>query len=251
MFLTISVIFGHIPLLNGFLDLYLPDEYDFLTMHTMKGIYAFHMPLFVLISGYFTKRQPLVTQFIKSLRLLRLFIIFQIIDIFIRYIFMRETFSLGHCLYPCFALWYLLCLFYWRMLLSIIPQKWNPKWIVAISFLISIAVGFTKINGFMGLHRFFSFMPYFTIGHYYGSKVFQFIDNKIATSHLHISIYAWKIFILFSFFVLIGLSSLNPYWLDCIIQPYESLKVFIIRIAYLCYSLLLCCFFSLYFQFKT
>lgn len=184
MFLMVSVIFGHIPLLNGFLDLYLPTEYDFLTMHIMKGIYAFHMPLFVLISGYFTKKQPLATQFIKSLRLLRLFIIFQIIDIFIRYIVMREAFSLGQCLYPCFALWYLLCLFYWRILLSIIPQKWNPKWVITISFLISIAVGFTKINGFMGLHRFFSFMPYFMIGHYYGAKLLQLVDNKAVTPPL-------------------------------------------------------------------
>lgn len=254
MFLMVSVIFGHIPLLDGFLDLYLPNEYDFLTMQTMKGIYAFHMPLFVLISGYFTKKQPLATQFKKSLRLLRLFIIFQIIDIFIRYIFIQEVLTLGHCLYPCFALWYLLCLFYWRMLVSIIPQKLNPKWIIAISFLISIAVGFTKINGFMGLHRFFSFMPYFMIGHYYGKSLLQFIENKYITIlsfvYTNISTYLWKILVIFSFFVLMGLASLNPHWLDCMIQPYESLKVLIIRIAYLCYSLLLCYFLVYIFNLK-
>lgn len=33
--------------------------------------------------------------------------------------------------------------------------------------------------------------------------------------------------------------SLNPHWLDVIIQPYNSLKVFPIRIGFLCYSLLL------------
>lgn len=76
MCLIISVIFGHIPLLAGFIDLHLPSNYDLLTMHAMKGIYAFHMPLFVLISGYFTRRQPLRAQFKKSLRLLRLFIVF-------------------------------------------------------------------------------------------------------------------------------------------------------------------------------
>lgn len=177
MCLIISVIFGHIPLLEGFIDLYLPSDYDFLTMHAMKGIYAFHMPLFVLISGYFTRQQPLRVQFKKSLRLLKLFIVFQVIDILIRH-FMGETFSLGRWLYPCFALWYLLCLFYWRILLSVIPQKWNPKWIVVISFLISISVGFTNISGILGLHRFFSFMPYFMIGHYYGAKILRGIDYK-------------------------------------------------------------------------
>lgn len=88
MCLIISVIFGHIPLLAGFIDLHLPSNYDLLTMHAMKGIYAFHMPLFVLISGYFTRRQPLRAQFKKSLRLLRLFIVFQVIDILIRHVFM-------------------------------------------------------------------------------------------------------------------------------------------------------------------
>lgn len=178
MCLIISVIFGHIPLLGGFIDLHLPSDYDFLTMHAVKGIYAFHMPLFVLISGYFTRQQPLKVQFKKSLRLLRLFIVFLVIDILIRHVFMGETFSLGRQLYPCFALWYLLCLFYWRILLSVIPQKWNPKWIVAISFLISISVGFTNISGILGLHRFFSFMPYFMIGHYYGTMILQYIDYK-------------------------------------------------------------------------
>ena len=91
MCLIISVIFGHIPLLAGFIDLHLPSNYDLLTMHAMKGIYAFHMPLFVLISGYFTRRQPLRAQFKKSLRLLRLFIVFQVIDILIRHVFMGEA----------------------------------------------------------------------------------------------------------------------------------------------------------------
>lgn len=57
MFLMILVIFGHIPLLDGFLNIGLPSSYDFVTLQTMKGIYAFHMPLFVIISGYFTRRK--------------------------------------------------------------------------------------------------------------------------------------------------------------------------------------------------
>lgn len=185
MCLIISVIFGHIPLLEGFLDLHLPVEYDFLTDHAVKGIYAFHMPLFVMLSGYFTKQNPVRIQFKKSLKLLKLFIVFQFIDILLRRIFIGETLSVLQCLYPCFALWYLLSLFYWRMLLSVIPQTWNPKWIVMASFLISVSVGFTNIDGIMGLHRFFSFMPYFMIGHYYGKEMLQFIENKLFTPPTH------------------------------------------------------------------
>ena len=178
MCLIVSVIFGHIPLLGGLLNLSLPNGYDFLTLHVMKGIYAFHMPLFVMISGYFTRSKPPGTQFMKSLKLLRLFVVFQAIDILIRHVLLGETFLSVRWLYPCFALWYLLCLFYWRMLISVIPQGWNPGPVVALSFLISIAVGFTDIDGIMGLHRFFSFMPYFMIGHYYGDRILQLIDSK-------------------------------------------------------------------------
>lgn len=252
MCLIISVIFGHIPLLDGFLDLYLPVKYDFLTYHVVKGIYAFHMPLFVMLSGYFTKQNPVRIQFKKSLKLLKLFIVFQFIDLLLRHIFIGETLSVRRCLYPCFALWYLLSLFYWRMLLSVIPQTWNPKLIVIASFLISISVGFTKIDGIMGLHRFFSFMPYFMIGHYYGKNILQFIEIRQSphTTCTQRPIYVRKTFVFSAFFIIIGLASLNPHWLDCIIQPYGSLKVFVIRVFYLCYSLLLCYFSVCIFSFK-
>lgn len=244
MCLIVLVIFGHIPLLDGFIDLYLPGNYDYMTMHAMKGIYAFHMPLFVMLSGYFTRQKTLGVQFFKSLKLLRLFVVFQIIDIFIKSVLLGETFCWLDALYPCFALWYLLCLFYWRMLLSIIPQKWNPKCIVAISFFISIAIGFIKIDGIMGLHRFFSFMPYFMIGHYYGEQILKYSEGKKAYTCYR------KIIIIVMFLVLMGFVSLNPYWLDCIIQPYGSLKMSVIRFAYLCYSLLLCYMLFCIFNFK-
>lgn len=47
-----------------------------------------------------------------------------------------------------------------------------------------------------------------------------------------------------------GLASLNPHWLDCIIQPYDSSKMFMIRSTYLCYSLLLCYLLVSIFNFK-
>lgn len=96
----------------------------------------------------------------------------------------------------------------------------------------------------MGLHRFFSFMPYFMIGHYYGAKIFQ--DTGMKRTH---SI-TQMVLVVSTFLVLMGIVSLNPHWLDCIIQPYVSLKVFVIRIAYLCYSLLLCYLLVCIFNFK-
>lgn len=179
MFLITCVIFGHVPLLDGLLDVGLPKRYDTLTVFSMRGIYAFHMPLFVLISGYFTRKKPVHKQLSDSMKLLKLFVIFQLIDLALLHFVANEPITFRKIISPRFALWYLLCLFYWRMLLSVIPQGWNPKWIVGISLIISLAVGFTPIGFEMGLHRFFSFMPYFMIGHYYGADILQNIKNKV------------------------------------------------------------------------
>ena len=179
MFLIMCVIFGHVPLLDGFIDIGLPEEYDNFTNAAVRGIYAFHMPLFVLMSGYFSKRKTIGGQFRSSLRLLWLFAIFQVLDLTMQSWAYGAIPPLRRLFHPCFALWYLLCLFYWRMLLAFIPEKWDSRWVVAVSVVISLAIGFTPIRGEMGLHRFFSFMPYFMVGEYYGGKMLQFIDNKV------------------------------------------------------------------------
>lgn len=57
MLLIVLVIYGHIPLLDGLINEGVSIECDSITWTAVKGVYAFHMPLFVLISGYFTKRR--------------------------------------------------------------------------------------------------------------------------------------------------------------------------------------------------
>ena len=179
MFLIICVILGHVPLIDGFVDIGLPERYDALIWALVRGIYAFHMPLFVLLSGYFSRRKAVGEQFRGALKLLGLFVVFQTLDLVVWSFAYGALPPVGRMVYPCFALWYLLCLFYWRMLLSVIPDKWNPLLVVAASVAISLAVGFTPIRGEMGLHRFFSFIPYFMIGYYYGRWLLQYIDNKV------------------------------------------------------------------------
>lgn len=141
MFLMICVIWGHVPLLDGFVDIGLPNNYDVLTWASVRGIYAFHMPLFVLLSGFFSRRKTVREQFRGSLKLLGLFAVFQTIDLLVQSFAYCTLPSLGRIVHPCFALWYLLCLFYWRMLLSVIPDRWNPRWVVTASIAISLAIG--------------------------------------------------------------------------------------------------------------
>lgn len=176
MMLITLVIYAHIPLLDGFM----PGsnvEMDALTWRSVKGIYAFHMPLFVLLSGYFTRRKEAGMQWKGSLKLLRLFVLFHVIDLALQSGTSGQIPTWQDIIYPSFALWYLLCLFYWRMLISILPARIDHLMLVAISVVASLLVGFVPIRGEMGFHRFFSLMPYFFVGHYYGKWLVQIAEN--------------------------------------------------------------------------
>ncbi len=111
MILIILVIYAHIPLLNGLIPIGANVECDALTWHSVKGIYAFHMPLFVFLSGYLTKRKLLAVQFGKSQKLIKLFVVFHIVDLVLKWIVAGVRHSLHGIVCPSFALWYLLCLF--------------------------------------------------------------------------------------------------------------------------------------------
>lgn len=173
MILIILVIYARIPLLDGLLPVYAHVELDMVAMHSVKGIYAFHMPLFVLLSGYFTKRKSLHGQLAGSIKLIKLFLIFHIVDLGIISI-VKGTFPTAHDLIkPSFALWYLLCLFYWRMSVAILPQKISRKIAVLFSLMLSLLAGFVPVGGELGFQRFFSFLPYFSIGYFYGKDIVE------------------------------------------------------------------------------
>lgn len=179
IFLITLVVFGHILLLEGLVPVGQPQGYDALTRHAVHGIYAFHMPFFVFLSGFFSRKKSFLEQWHSSKKLLRLFVIFQVVDLAFSHVFAPHAFSFREFVSPCFALWYLLCLFYWRMLLAAIPSSCKPKWAICISVAACLVIGFVPVGNEFGLHRFFSFMPYFLLGHYYGQNLLQAIDNKV------------------------------------------------------------------------
>lgn len=188
MLLIVLVIYGHIPLLDGLINGGTSIECDPITWTAVKGVYAFHMPLFVLISGYFTKRRIFREQVTKSLSLLRLFLIFHSLDLFLNWFNSGVIPGWHELIYPGFALWYLLCLFYWRILVCLIPKNWDERKVIIMSVVISLLIGFVPIYGELGLHRFFSFMPFFLIGHYYGScflRQSQIIARKITPPYTY------------------------------------------------------------------
>lgn len=81
---------------------------------------------------------------------------------------MGEKLIVGRLLTPSFALWYILSLVYWRVLLSVTPCRFlDQKWVVIITTIaISVGSGFVPLSTEMSFQRACGFLPFFFLGYY-------------------------------------------------------------------------------------
>lgn len=153
--LIVIVVFGHFCF-----------EYrDNATMKAlMNAIYTFHMPLFIFISGYFSKS-------IKQHRLediTKVLIPFFVLEVF-NLLYTKIT-HLGtgnsSFLYPTYQNWYLLSLFFWRLLIPYFSFISKTKGIV-IAIVVSMIAGcIPQFGEFLSLYHTLYFLPIFVIGYY-------------------------------------------------------------------------------------
>jgi fucose 4-O-acetylase-like acetyltransferase len=127
-------------------------------------IYSFHMPLFIFITGFFSRRINTQRK-VEVDKILYTYLIFEIL-----HLLFTKTTHLGHGSYnlfrPTYQNWYLLGIFIWRLLVPYF--SFFPKGLaLTISVLISILIGlFADFNTFLGLYRIIYFMPFFILGTY-------------------------------------------------------------------------------------
>ena len=164
--LIILVIAGHV---FG----YYKNSENQLCLAIWNWIYIFHMPLFIFISGYFTRKKDSKYLFASIWKLLEPLLIFHTIAQISTYI-AKGTISINDILTPWYVLWYLFSLICWRLILQILPDKVlnNAKILVVIALLISVLSGFLPFNRVLSLQRMFSFMPYFFLGYSMQNKNF-------------------------------------------------------------------------------
>ncbi len=165
-FLIFLVVFGH---------LIEPLRYIPLFKSTSFIIYSFHMPLFILISGYFSKPST------KGLgKLLKLLLKYEIIYAVIYFLLFGSSGQTGgsilefitYALQPIWVLWFLLSLVFWRLLL--IAYEKHP---IAIVIILSLIIGFNFVPfnfRILSLGRTLSFFPYFLIGYLAKKHHFDF-----------------------------------------------------------------------------
>ncbi|MGG1679107.1 acyltransferase family protein [Neobacillus sp. NRS-1170] len=155
--LIFLVVFGHLisPL----------KEHDGLLFTLYSVIFLFHMPAFILISGYFAKGYKKPGYLKKSVKKILIpYLIFQSIYSVYYYLNRQEDKLNFDLLHPHWSLWFLMSLFCWNMMLYIFAElKWKG---LVIAIAIGIGIGYVDhIGSFLSLSRTFVFFPYFLLGY--------------------------------------------------------------------------------------
>lgn len=154
---------------------------DWLSEKVYIFIYSFHMPAFIILSGYFFKDND-NSKFWKG-----------VVNLFLTYLFFQIAlcgnpltystadgplvsqlidglrFNVTHLYLPAGALWYIVSLAFWRMLLHFIPYSIRDSkatLVIGVAFIICIVGGFFPMGRELSFQRTVAFFPYFLLGYY-------------------------------------------------------------------------------------
>lgn len=151
VFLIFLVVVGH------FIG---PSMGDNLFLRLLKWvIVSFHMPAFIFISGYFSKKDlPLLT---IIQRLAVPYVAYEIIY-YLWYTFVTHKETGLHLLKPKFTLWYLLALFLWKV---VTPYVKKIPYHMVIAILAGILIGFSNMeDNFLTIPRAVVYYPFYLAG---------------------------------------------------------------------------------------
>ncbi|MGJ9385724.1 acyltransferase family protein [Salipaludibacillus sp. CF4.18] len=155
VFLIFLVVTGH--LMGQFLGRseFIDSLYFFINI--------FHMPLFVFVAGYFSKnfaRKGYIGKL--AIKLLIPYLIFQYI--YTTYYNLYGDGLAYNFLIPRWALWFLISLFFWNLLLIVFSRF---KYGLILSVVIGVFAGYVnEINEVLSMSRTFFFFPFFILGYY-------------------------------------------------------------------------------------
>lgn len=136
---------------------------DYLLRSFVLFIYLFHMPLFIFVSGYFSKNvdKSRDTAFYS---LFLVFVFAQIFWIVFKYLTNSSVYYIEHYLDPGYALWYIVSLFFWRFFLKDLIKLRHT---LLISFLISPLIMFLSGSEMtLAINKTIGFLVFFLLGYY-------------------------------------------------------------------------------------
>jgi fucose 4-O-acetylase-like acetyltransferase/poly-gamma-glutamate capsule biosynthesis protein CapA/YwtB (metallophosphatase superfamily)/lysophospholipase L1-like esterase len=139
----------------------------------LNVIYIFHMPAFVFVSGYFSKKVSDLKSSI--LKLCIAYILFNYSMMLYAKIYENIDFSL---LKPYYSYWYLLALVIWRLIIPFVPKS---KMSFITSLLFMFLIGFwSEVNNVLALSRIVGFFPFFLAGYMLSeNKINLFLFSRV------------------------------------------------------------------------
>lgn len=137
----------------------------------------FRMPLFIYLSGFFSRLIDW-SKFSKwCWGLLETYLIFTII-LLIPQLFTGEDITIGSFIEPRWPLWYLISLLSWRLVVQLFARYTSPINLFIISIVLGIASGFFHLGYNFSLQRTFTFAPFFMAGYMMGNYKYDFSHIK-------------------------------------------------------------------------
>ncbi|PFJ31875.1 acyltransferase family protein [Bacillus thuringiensis] len=159
------------------------------------GIYFFHMPAFILVSGYFSKNFRKAGHYKKLIiKLLLPYLVFETIySLFISVVFHEKSESIF--ITPYWIMWFLVSLFCWHVLLFIFTKLPFP---FILSVIIAVLAGYVdELGKDFSLLRTFTFFPFFFAGYLLQKHHFDYLKNKVirfASGVFFISLFSFTYF---------------------------------------------------------
>lgn len=152
-FLILMVVLGHFT--EGSYQ-----QTDFL--YTLKWlIVSFHMPAFIFISGYFSKRELSVSALIWKLGVP--YLVYEVVYYLLYTLVLHRPTKLA-LMFPKFSLWYILALLVWRLATPYVKKL--PHHFL-LSVLAGLLIGCVDMpSNFLSIPRILVFYPFFLAGMY-------------------------------------------------------------------------------------
>ncbi len=135
-------------------------------------IYAFHMPCFVMLSGYYAKNVCKNGRFRwgKVIQMLWMYVVYETVVYFTEGLAEGVIAPFPHFLKESGAPWYLLALAVWYMTVPLFQRFRDKKVSLYISVAMFVIVSFLKyfiqLGSFLCMDRILTFMPFFYVGFY-------------------------------------------------------------------------------------
>ena len=140
--------------------------------------YLFHMPLFIFVTGMFSKRTVNEKNVKKVLPYLTCFLattlILFITKAFLKWNLTFEIFGTGAM--P----WYLMSMFF-MFLITMVVKDYKPQYVMTLSLIVGVLVGFCQTDNpdFLTWMRTFIFYPFFYLGYTLDADWVEKVTNKI------------------------------------------------------------------------